>query len=92
MKKNNVKIISGLIVSLVITFIVIVFLPDRSRAQYPLTYYDVRLYTQDGNLLGEWKSKDVGRVDGNTLMFLVNDTGLDRSIRICGNYTVEEMK
>ncbi len=45
----------------------------------------VKLYS-DGQVVGTWEAVDLGKVEGNSLVFTIQD---NKKVRICGTYSVE---
>ncbi|HEY9167163.1 MAG TPA: hypothetical protein VIS48_13490 [Candidatus Kryptonia bacterium] len=78
-----------LIASLMLSALII--LPKRSGAQYPYPYYDVKLFSAQASLLGEWKAKSGGHKDGIDFVFSIDNNGKELEVRICGTYSAEEL-
>lgn len=65
----------------------------QSSSQNLTRYYIVKLYAGE-KVIGTWQSRDIGRVDGESLTFVVKgDFDINaRTMRIQGVYTVEEIQ
>jgi hypothetical protein len=66
-----------------------VFLTTRTTSQNKSKRYIVKLYSGD-KVMVSWDARDIGRVEGESLVFSVGKDNNSGKVRICGTYSVEE--
>lgn len=66
-----------------------VFLTTRTTSQNKSKRYIVKLYSGD-KVMVSWEARDIGRVEGESLVFSVGKDNNSGKVRISGTYSVEE--
>lgn len=77
------------IFAIVFLFPIIFTIPISSAAILPVAV--IKFYSE-GKLVTQWNAIDKGRVDGNCYIFHISKGATRPEIRVCGTYTVEQLR
>ncbi|MDD8017577.1 MAG: hypothetical protein PHP42_04330 [Bacteroidota bacterium] len=80
-----------LIVVVCLLVAISIFFSTMTTSQGLSKVYTVKLYSASGQIIGTWESRELGRVDGQTLTFSVGNDLSPRSVRISGTFSIEQI-
>lgn len=78
--------------SLLVLFLLLsgVLLVTNLPSQGMSKSFTVKLYAESGQVVGTWKARDIGRVEGSSVVFTAGSDLNPRTVRISGTYSIEQ--
>ena len=87
-KPIRIVLVSLILIAISSACLTLCFVKDSQAGLF--SNATVKLYS-NGQVVGTWVAVDIGKVQGNSLVFTLNNDK-DKEIRICGTYSIETNK